>query len=585
MSGASCAICGGTASPLTLADGDPASGSAHAPDPTRPELELGYEAWRAGDAGKLLSQCLSSVGATGLKMQQSPDGPSFKGVLRGVAVIARARPADGEVAIEAPVVRLPLTQYVPALRLLLELSDRDTVPIRYSVRGDLVLARFVTTLPELAPTQACAAIEAVVSAASAGARLLVGALQGRAIDAKTHADVQVENIPRGVVLREDTSPASPPRRGKKVTLDTIPPLVEEEPSPSIKQPTPAIDMPAARFAGAEGIPAVLLPPQRSKVPTPARLEQRPRMRSPAPGRGSLTPLRPPPGASAPTPVQGVPAATAAAARRNETVREPSGVPSTRPFPLKRPAAPPPGRGQPERTLVSEATPATAPSAGQAPGFDGSLPSDPFGDAFPDDLSAQPQKVTGPAAPFCDLLHKSQTLGAVLSFADQPATMCLLIRATVYRSLLEHDKAVPNAVSALFHGTADATKEIYITAPGKRRGAMAIPAAAPMFELMANLTAQRGEAAPGERPSIVPITTAQDAKQHLARYVSEIDQAPADLELRHFLALGALSELLVRTKLPAPTQERLRGIVTHAVKEGAKQQAVDLMMTALTRMMA
>jgi len=174
---------------------------------------------------------------------------------------------------------------------------------------------------------------------------------------------------------------------------------------------------------------------------------------------------------------------------------------------------------------------------------------------------------------------------VLSFADQPATMCLLIRATVYRSLLEHDKAVPNAVSALFHGTADATKEIYITAPGKRRGAMAIPAAAPMFELMANLTAQRGEAAPGERPSIVPITTAQDAKQHLARYVSEIDQAPADLELRHFLALGALSELLVRTKLPAPTQERLRGIVTHAVKEGAKQQAVDLMMTALTRMMA
>ena len=78
---------------------------------------------------------------------------------------------------------------------------------------------------------------------------------------------------------------------------------------------------------------------------------------------------------------------------------------------------------------------------------------------------------------------------------------------------------------------------------------------------------------------------QEAKQHLAPYVSEIDQAPSDLELRHFLALGALSELLVRTKLPAATQERLRGIIGHARKEGAKQPVVELMMTALTRMIA
>lgn len=229
-------------------------------------------------------------------------------------------------------------------------------------------------------------------------------------------------------------------------------------------------------------------------------------------------------------------------------------------------------------MVSEATPATTPSA--------VAPADPLADTFITEGMQQPPKVTGPGAGICELLHKAQTLGAVLSFADQPATMCLLIRATVYRAVLEHDKAVPNAVAALFHGTLEATKEIYITAPGVRRGAMAIPAASPAFELMSRITAQRGECDPVPGPlPLTPITTAQEAKQHLARYVAEIDQAPSDLDLRHFLALGALSELLVRTKLPGPTQERLRGIVAHAQREGARQPAVELMMTALTRMMA
>lgn len=603
IAGSTCSACGGSATPLPLADGDPASGSAHAPDPTRPELELGFEAWKAGDAGRLLSQCLNAVGATALKLSQTPEGPAFKGILRGISVFARARAADGLIAIESPVVRLPLTQYVPALRLLLELSDRDATPVRYSVRRDLVLCRFVGTLAELSPAHACAAMEAVVAGASAGARLLVGALQARTIDAQGHADISVESIVRGQTPAVSEAPASP-ARGKKVALDSIPPLVDEAPAAEPTKQTPAVAMPSV---SQDGIPAVLLPPGglqaqtgqpplRSKVPTPARIEQRPRMRSPAPGLGGasgLAPLKPPPGPSAPTPVQGVPAATAAAARRSEATAAPPPAPSTRPFPLKRP--PLPGRAAQDKTLVSEATPPTAPSpaasppppqaAAQAPAAHAPA-ADPLADTFLGGALAARPVGNGPGAPLSELLHKSQTLGAVLSFADQPATMCLLIRATVYRAVLEHDKSVPNAVSALFHGTYEATKEIYITAPGKRRGAMAIPAAAPAFELMAHLTAHRCEVdEPAEPLGVTPITTAQEAKQHLARYVAEIDQAPTDPELRHFLALGALSELLVRTKLPGPTQDRLRGIVAHAQKEGAKPQAIELMMTALTRMMA
>ncbi|MFN7135147.1 MAG: hypothetical protein ACK4N5_23940, partial [Myxococcales bacterium] len=40
-------------------------------------------------------------------------------------------------------------------------------------------------------------------------------------------------------------------------------------------------------------------------------------------------------------------------------------------------------------------------------------------------------------------------------------------------------------------------------------------------------------------------------------------------------LGALTELLVRTKLPPQTDQRLRDIVAHAQREGAKPQAIDL----------
>ena len=83
-------------------------------------------------------------------------------------------------------------------------------------------------------------------------------------------------------------------------------------------------------------------------------------------------------------------------------------------------------------------------------------------------------------------------------------------------------------------------------------------------------------------AIEPMTSAAQAKEHVARYLTEIDRAPGDPPLRHFLALGALTELLVRTKLPPQTDQRLRAIVSHAQREGAKTSAIDLMMTALQR---
>ena len=71
----------------------------------------------------------------------------------------------------------------------------------------------------------------------------------------------------------------------------------------------------------------------------------------------------------------------------------------------------------------------------------------------------------------------------------------------------------------------------------------------------------------------------------SRATCEIDRAPADLPLRHFLSLGALSELLVRAKLPSKTDQRLREIVAYAHRDGPKSASIDLMMTALNRIVS
>jgi hypothetical protein len=96
----------------------------------------------------------------------------------------------------------------------------------------------------------------------------------------------------------------------------------------------------------------------------------------------------------------------------------------------------------------------------------------------------------------------------------------------------------------------------------------------------------GAQLPSEKPlTIEPLTSAQQAKEHLSRYLAEIEKAPADPNIRHFLALGALTELLVRTKLPAQTQQRLREIIDYAQRDGKKPESIELMMTALGRIVA
>jgi hypothetical protein len=113
----------------------------------------------------------------------------------------------------------------------------------------------------------------------------------------------------------------------------------------------------------------------------------------------------------------------------------------------------------------------------------------------------------------------------------------------------------------------------------------MPMAEPALLAMERIVSSRAQL-PKERPlSIEPLATAAQAREHLARYVEEIEASPTEPALRHFLALGALMELLTRTRLPAQTSQRLKDIIAHALRDGAKPSSIELMMTALKRIVS
>jgi hypothetical protein len=170
----------------------------------------------------------------------------------------------------------------------------------------------------------------------------------------------------------------------------------------------------------------------------------------------------------------------------------------------------------------------------------------------------------PADRLAAMLRQAQTLAA-LSLDGRPGSMNWLMRATVFRAVYEYRDALPDAVAHLYRCTG-----------------IGRDVSEPALTVMERVAAARCQV-PAEKPlTIEPFTTAPQAKEHVARYILEIERSPTEAPFRHFLALGALSELLVRAKLPTQTEQRLREIVNFAQREGPKPSAFDLMMTSLQR---
>jgi hypothetical protein len=188
--------------------------------------------------------------------------------------------------------------------------------------------------------------------------------------------------------------------------------------------------------------------------------------------------------------------------------------------------------------------------------------------------AEVDPALAPPDRLCLLLHQARSLASILS-EQRPASTGWVVRSTVYRAFYEFKETLPDAVAILFRASGAA-----------RDGRAGEPSGhEPALAAMDRVMGARGLVGREQPVAVEPMTSATQAKEHVARFLAEIERVPGDAALRHFLALGALTELLVRTRLPPQTEQRLRDIVGHAQREGPKAGAIDLMMTALNRITA
>jgi hypothetical protein len=525
LDGLRCSACGGDRVPLPLQDG---GGHFARRDVDEPGLEKAGDALQARDWVKVVALLVGAERASARPVAR-PDGTGWVLLARGTAVFVTVDAGSGRVTVEAPVGRLPQTRRVPALRAALELGDADGTLLRPCLRGDVLVLRFAGRVPALPPAT----------------------LRWILRDAVDRA----ERFADALALRFDARPPWPDE-ARTPTWDA---LGQPRALPTLAAPSRQRDL-----AEGEEEELLTLPPRPRDVPAPER-----------DGAGA-------PG-FAPSPPSSRPAREA----------EPSPVPGSSPWPASSPVesdlppilAPSLVRGQP-RSRDPESSPAPHVVARVAmPEIDlGDAPAGPPSsrvEAPPKDSVPEPPTVA--ADRLCALLRTAQALATQLGADHRVGSLLLVVRAAAFRAIHRFGEDVPDAVANLYRSTVGAAGEALAPGSAQRRApgveAIVIEPALLTIDRILLLRAR----VPKERPlTVEPMTSVEEARGFLARYRDEIERAPGDPAVRHFLAAGALAEFLVRAKLPAPMEGRLREILAHAEHEGPRARAVALLMTTLGR---
>jgi hypothetical protein len=561
--GQRCDACGEYRAPLALEDSMRrfVPRGHEALDPTG--LEKATEAWRRGDYPRALGLCLSAETNVTVRSANLPDGPGWALIGKDASVFVVIDNASAHVVVESPVARLPRKQRVPAMRMALELCDTEAMASRLCLRDDLLVLRFVAQLGAAGPPLVRHVVHEMAALSERYAEAFLAAFDARppgqgdsrgglgweALGRRRTLTTLQHAPARRSVVPPPPSTLRPSETPPAALDDALPPILSplfaEGALPPVLAPPTGFD--AGRAADLDALPPVLAPPDGS--PQTARL-------------GAIPPLLAPPSPERePSP---------------ETARL-GAIPSlTTPLPFPSPVA------RRRRDTLSGLQSSLANE--QAARADTPEREEPVAGRRPTmrmGSTRDTRDADSPADRLCDLLHQSQALATALSFEERPATMMLLVRAAVYRAIHEFGETAPDAVAYLYRTAIASTRTIWPSSPGKRPSTP-IPMAEPALLAMERIVSSRAQL-PKERPySLEPLATAAQAREHLGRYVEEIESAPSDPALRHFLALGALSELLSRAKLPSQTSQRLKDIVSHALRDGAKPASIDLMMSALKR---
>lgn len=525
------------------------------------------DAFRRGEYARAIAATLSTETSFSGRSVTLPEGQGFSILTKAANVFVALDMSSMLLTVESPVARLPERERVPAMRVALELCDLEAMSSRLCLRDDLFVLRYVSQLGAASPPLVRHVVREMLAFSERYAELLIASFDARpAAFGEGRGTGGWDSLGRKRTL----ATLQLPQARRSVAPPPPSTLRPAETNPSADDELPPILSPL--FAGEsaarkddDALPPVLAP-MFAESPAPSTQESFPAM---PPERGPQTARL---GAIAP--LLGV---TQHSERDvpPETARL-GAIPSlttplhTQPGPARRRTVP----GMASVSMDGASRPV-------APEIDAP---DAASRRYPSRLISR--EADTPADKLCDLLHQAQTLATALSYAELPATMLLLVRAAVYRAIYEFGETVPDAVSYLHRTTGTMTRLIWPSAArtGKRpTGTM--PTAEPALLAMERIVSARG-LVPKERPyTLDPISTATAAKEHLGRYVEEIEAAPTDPALRHFLALGALSELLVRTRLPTQTSQRIKDIIAHAQRDTTRQTSIELMMTALKRIVA
>lgn len=586
-------------------------------------LDKATDAFRRGDFARAVTTYLGTEAGLSVRTMAHPDGPAWTVAGAESTVFVFVELSAMQIVLEAPLARLPRTQRVAAMRLALELCEDDRLSSRICLRDDLLVMRFVGQLGAAPPALVRHVVREMLGMVERYTELFMGQFNARV---PTRAEVRSspESIgkKRQLGTLRPSTPRAPAVQQPPPTLrpdfsasreDDLPPVLSsmfatdnsrrslpDEPPPMVAPSTlmreprrvsqssdemPAILVPPTmarevkRTASSDEIPAILapLPPGRDggKVPSfddiPAILAPPAMHESPASDPWDAMPavLMPPDiGPSAPRTIAVAPSVVSSGAPSEREISPTTARLGAIPAVMM--STQQSGSATRQRTAIglSDAMRPVIPDAEvEVSGRKSALP---------------PDKPVTPADKLCELLQRAQVLATTLSFAERQATTLLLVRAVLYRAIYEYSESVPDAVSYLSRTTAAATRMIWSsTAPPDKNAPM--PMAEPSLLAMQQVVAQRAQMPKEPKLANQPFTTAGQARDHLSKYVEEIEQSPNDQPLRHFLALGALCELLVRARLPSQTSQKIKDIVAHAQREASRPaSSLDLMMAALKR---
>lgn len=216
--GATCEACGARAGDAArLTDDRRVRQHAGARPEDWPQLEHAFRAWSAGDAHQMITACLPVLRVAGSRHVDREGRRYWPIATATSAVFVVFDGGRNEVAVEAPILRLPDRLAVPTLRFLLGANGRvDLGPARYCLRDDVVVLRWARRLASCSPPELVAAIEDVAKRCDHTAEPLAAAYFARPIAPELQQrghDPSLLGVPRALSVLEphEAVPREPPR--------------------------------------------------------------------------------------------------------------------------------------------------------------------------------------------------------------------------------------------------------------------------------------------------------------------------------------------------------------------------------------